>query len=189
MPTFNVGDCVWKRSVYGDMATVDIVDVATDDTGVTLYRYVQNGIESNGEPPEPWAFEPNRQIPYVYDPSHLKEPHDTKEKMWYGASLSYRAPQADDNAKRALWQAKIKKHEDAIVTLRQRCAPFKAGAAVVWHPWHCCFGHRPQNGCVGGDLLKGTVETEANQKFECTVKTADGVSHKITVWALGLVSA
>lgn len=188
MPTFNVGDCAWKLNLYGNRFTVDIVSVGQDEDGTTTYVYVPNGIAWTEEPK--LSFMPHSSIPFVEDPCDYKRWSKTKETTWYGTCLTYRAPEPGDDEKRALWQARIKKHEDAIVELRKRCAPFKKGTAVVWHSFWCCVGERPTNGCkgTGHEILKGVVESVEHvaSHFNCKVKSADGVSHNTTVWVLGI---
>jgi hypothetical protein len=191
MPTFNIGDCVWKLNLYGDRFTVDIMSVEQDKDGTTTYHYVPNGIAWSKEPQ--LTFRPNAYIPFVTDPCVFKGWSETKEKMWHGTSLAYRAPEPDDDEKRALWQAKLKKHEDAIAELHQRCAPFKKGSAVSWQAVYCCNDIRfnlLNMGNTGGcnsqstKILKGVVESEVTNDFQCTVKSPDGIVHKTTVWAL-----
>ena len=184
MTTFKVGDCVWKHFPTGTKCTADIVDLHVDENGETTYRYVLNGIVYDRN--TNWTFEPNLPIPSVYDPSYLKQWTDTREKMWYGTSITYRAPEADDDEKRSLWQAKNKKHEDALAALMQRCAPFKKGTAVVWNSWWCCFASRQHNGCVPSVINKGIIDSEVTSDFKCNVKTADGISHNMSVWVMGM---
>jgi len=186
MPTFNVGDCAWNLTPYGERFTVTIVSVGQDKDGNTTYRYVADGIAWTKEPK--MTFSPNADIPCVTDPCDLKRWWETKEKMWYGTSLAYRAPEPGDDEKRALWQARIKKHEDAIAELHQRCAPFKKDTAVMWHSFYCCFSGRHTNGCkgTGHEVFKGVVDSEVTSDFHCSVKTPDGISHYIIVWVLSI---
>ncbi len=184
MTTFKKGDGVWIHFPSGtDKCTADIVEVRVDDAGEVTYRYAYNGIVYHGR--TDWTFEPNQQIPQVHDPSHEKRIQDAQEIMWFGTALTYRAPEDGDDEKRALWQAKIKKHEDAIAVLKKRCAHFTKGTSVAWNAYYCCYGAKRQNKCKNDGLLKGVLDEEV-YNFECRVKTSDGIVHSMTVWALGL---
>lgn len=175
MTTFNVGDCVWKN-IRGLWATVDIVDIKRDPEGTPVYMCVENGIVTHQKE---WVFEPNGAHPYVYDPSDSIRPFETKEHMWYGKSLSPRTPEPDDDAKRATWQAKVKKHLDGIAELRQRCAHLKKGTKVTWHGYWCfCL----QNGCNRQKVHKGVVESEIWSNFTCYLRCTEGIMHQISVF-------
>lgn len=77
---------------------------------------------------------------YIFDPSHLKEPFEFTGKGW--GFLHYRAPEAGDDEKRAVWDSLIKKHEEAIAAKWLRYAHIKKGATVECYEWNSWTGER-----------------------------------------------
>jgi hypothetical protein len=77
---------------------------------------------------------------YIFDPSHLKEPFEFTGKGW--GFLNYRAPEAGDDEKRAIWDSLIKKHEEAIAAQWLRYAHIKKGATVECYEWNSWTGER-----------------------------------------------
>jgi hypothetical protein len=77
---------------------------------------------------------------YIFDPSYLKEPFEFTGKGL--GFLDYRAPEPEDDEKRAVWDSLIKKHEDAIAAKWLRYAHIKKGVTVECYEWNSWTGER-----------------------------------------------
>ncbi len=159
MQTLKVGDSAIYTTCTGNKFSVLILDLL--EAGSYLIR--RDGVYYEG------SCAPDFRV-YEGITPNLREWKDPAIFTGKGtATLEYRAPEPEDDEKRAVWDLKLKKYEEEIDAKWLSYAHIKKGAKVVCYEWNSWTGER---------FIKCTGEVVfIRWDFSCYVRDAEGNEH------------
>jgi len=161
MPSFKVGDCAICKSYSGPEFSVVIKNVSVEEKG-PVYECLRDGAWANDEGTPKFIISSG----YIFDPIYLKQTFFTTGTGLF--KLEWRAPEPDDDAKRALWESQIKKQDDAICAMRAKYGHISAGMTVKWSEYNSWTGQ------VAFECIGKIIYIKPN--FSCYILCSDGAT-------------
>jgi hypothetical protein len=108
-------------------------NVSVEEKG-PVYECLRDGAWANDEGTPKFIISSG----YIFDPIYLKQTFFTTGTGLF--KLEWRAPEPDDDKKRALWESQIKKQDDAICAMRAKYGHISAGMTVKWSEYNSWTG-------------------------------------------------
>jgi hypothetical protein len=161
MTSLKKGDSAICKSYSGPEFSVIIKNVTTEENGA-VYECLRDGVWANDEGTPNFIISSS----YIFDPVDLKQTFLTGGKGVF--RLEYRAPELDDDEKRALWEFQIKKQDDAIAAMRAKYGHITKGMTVKWREYNSWTGQVAFE-CIGKIMY-------IKHNLSCYIICTDGVT-------------